>query len=174
MELKQNEKDLTGWLMFFLAVYVGLGSFVSMLMDVIESVGSKSGLLVVLIALLSNIPFMIIAVATIRAFCLYKSNAVSLAKTYVLMRAMAAFMLLTMGFVEAQANTMYTAIGALIGCVIWFVYLHVSKQVKRMIPVETRQWKMLEKIMLIICATIVFLFTGLCCLGYIINQFSAQ
>lgn len=171
---QSKEKVFTGWLAFFLGVYLGLGSWVSLLFNVIINIGEKNGPLTLIICLILNGIAMFVAIAAIRAFCLYKSNAVSLAKTYIIIRVMDIFMVMSVACMLGNSPDYSQEIGAFIACVVWYVYLHVSKQVKRIIPVETRTWKRLEKCLLTIYAVIVLVFVSLCGLALLVAMKTAE
>lgn len=175
----KKEKDIKGWLAFFVYVWVGLGSILSVALSLILLISQRADLDVSIFLLLYDVFPLLIGIATVRAFVLEKNNAVSLARTFLIMRIMLGVMMLFIGWVCANPflyaysmmgcvleSILFTPVGnvilsSVVQCVIWFVYLHRSKQVKSVIPIEMRTWNKFEKILLSVYVLLVlFLILG--------------
>lgn len=157
----KKEKDIKGWLAFFVYVWIGLGSILSVVLSLILLISQHADLDVSIFILLYDVFPLLIGVATVRAFVLEKSNAVSLARTFLIMRIMLGVVILMLGWVGAQPVLYTYSIGGCVQCVIWLVYLRCSNQVKYVIPAETRTWNKFEKILLSVYVLLVlFLILG--------------
>lgn len=157
----KKEKDIKGWLAFFVYVWVGLGSILSVALSLILLISQRADLDVSIFLLLYDVFPLLIGIATVRAFVLEKNNAVSLARTFLTMRVMLCVVLLMLGWVGAQPVLYTYSIGGCVQCVIWLVYLRCSNQVKDVIPAEARTWKSFEKILLSVYVLLVlFLIPG--------------
>ena len=84
-EALEEEKSISGWLAFFLWVGVGLGALISAIMGVAQTFGQGFGWLFSSTYLIMIVSLLVIATLTIIAFYKRKSNAVSLATTYIAM-----------------------------------------------------------------------------------------
>lgn len=157
----KKEKDIKGWLAFFVYVWIGLGSILSVVLSLILLISQHADLDVSIFILLYDVFPLLIGVATVRAFVLEKSNAVSLARTFLIMRIMIGAVILMLGWVGAQPVLYTYSIGGCVQCVIWLVYLRCSNQVKDVIPAEARTWNKFEKILLSVYVLLVlFLILG--------------
>lgn len=153
----QKEKDIKGWLAFFVYVWIGLGSILSVVLSLILLISQHADLDVSIFILLYDVFPLLIGVATVRAFVLEKSNAVSLARTFLIMRIMLGVVILMLGWVGAQPVLYTYSIGGCVQCVIWLVYLRCSNQVKDVIPAEACTWNKFEKIIVTIYTLLVLL-----------------
>lgn len=157
----KKEKDIKGWLAFFVYVWVGLGSILSVALSLILLISQRADLDVSIFLLLYDVFPLLIGLATVRAFVLVKNNAVSLARTFLTMRVIICVVILIIGWVCANPFLYAYSMMGCVQCVIWFVYLHRSKQVKSVIPIEMRMWKSSEKILLSVYVLLVlFLILG--------------
>ena len=157
----KKEKDIKGWLAFFVYVWIGLGCILSVVLSLILLISQRADLDVSIFILLYDVFPLLIGVATVRAFVLEKSNAVSLARTFLTMRVIICVVILIIGWVCASPFLYAYSMMGCVQCVIWLVYLHRSKQVKSVIPIEMRTWKSSEKILLSVYVLLVlFLILG--------------
>ena len=140
-EYLQRTTRIHGWLTFFLIIMT-IGSFISAIgilseVNPEEYFGSHY-LMASDIALACIMP--IIALYSLFAFIRRKPNAVFWAKTYmVIVFIVNLFILLSGEYEESGAGSLPHLIGTSIGTVLWFIYLCVSKQVKKVIPPSFRK-----------------------------------
>lgn len=151
-EQKKDEK-ISGWLAFFLWVSVGLSTIVNIIITAINSD---------VYAFLSISPLLLLqtvsAVLTIYCFYKRKGNAIACAYCYLLTILFFAIINLigdAMG-VSLSEKEIISTIRSLVWVIIWFVYLYVSKQVERIIPINTRYW---GKLSIILISSIAFVFS---------------
>lgn len=144
----EPENKISGWLTVFL--WLGLaGGSVLTLVNILPSLKLFSPLLssLFLIMALSAIST---AIAAIYAFYKRKSNAVSLALTYIGMVALDGIMTLVLDQIIDSASINMTAIRSFVWAGIWLTYILCSDQVKNLIPRETRRWGGFEKMTLLV------------------------
>lgn len=142
-EYLDEDTKIKGWLSFFLFVTVGVGMCVSALMILtdISSLGLECYIAmydVVMIALL-----LLTGISTIVAFCKRYPNAVALAKTYmffVLIKNIVDIILSkTFGISDTIGIGTVNPYSAIVGNLIWILYLYRSQRVKRVIPKSIRK-----------------------------------
>lgn len=145
---QQSDKEASvgGWLALFLWVGLGGGATVSFFSLLISSLYEDP------LSLLFTLPIatimVTIAVLAIIAFYRRKSNAVSLAYTYLTMVAIdgvAALLFAAMGIADIA---FVDGLRPLIWTTIWACFLHYSSRVADLIPEQQRTWSMPERILL--------------------------
>jgi hypothetical protein len=159
--LRQYKSDVSvsGWLAFFLWVGIGVGLLFTIIFSFIELVNNFHPL-IFFFYLIINSCYGVVGVSTIIAFYKRKTNAVSLARTYILMVVIEAISVVFMSCFGAELD-IFASIRSFIWATIWFVYLSVSKKVELIIPEETRTWGKLEKIALFLHIGVCLILTGL-------------
>lgn len=148
-EREEEKKDgITGWLAFFLWVGVGLGAIISC----VTTITSLSGVgwTPFSVALFGTYLGSMVAVAVMTIVAFYKrsENAVALATTYVVMIAADAVLQFIVSVMIEEDPITKDVVRSFVWAIVWFCYLRMSKQVKRVIPEEKRSWKLAEKILL--------------------------
>lgn len=141
-------QSMPGWIMFFLVVGVGLGSIVSFITIIGEAMGSDFSLLLLSLFFIDAFSFLATAVYTIYAFAKRKSNAVSVATTYIAMIVIDGIMGLILSVVLDETSELQDTIRQFVWGLVWFSFLRKYKKVEEWIPKENRTWKLPEKIIL--------------------------
>ena len=163
IELNKKERGIKGWLAFFVYIWVGLGSVFSFFFMLITLIRFRADMDVSILLLFYEVIPLIVAIVTVRSFVLEKNNAVSLARTFLVLCAFKAFIVFVLCGIAKVNNWFYIYFfGIYVQCVIWLIYLNHSKQVEYVIPLETRTWKLFEKILLSIYALLVLVFMLMC------------
>ncbi|MBR2030960.1 MAG: hypothetical protein IKA04_01965 [Alistipes sp.] len=150
-----EENDISGWL----AVFLWIGLLGGALLSIGTSLFNGSfnqGLFVAVIQVLYLIPLVLSAILAIIAFYKRWPNAVSLAKSYIIMIYMDAALSLLSLIILDNPSIVTWCIRNLVWATLWITYLHQSEKVKIVIPETVRVWKAPEKILLAIF-TIVWL-----------------
>lgn len=140
---KENPSDesIHGWLKFFLIFFVGIGSVGSLMMSYVafEPDGnfwiSASDVAFALV-------YLTVGILTLVAFHKRDTDAVFLAKTFVVLCFASNLLALfaTEGTV-GNNKSIVRLIRTIIWCCIWFIFLYNSNQVKRLIPTSYRKSK---------------------------------
>ncbi len=139
-------KSISGWLFVFLWLSVGCGALVSVIMALVNlSANEYSAFFVSLCSLMIG-ALSVTAVATIVAFYKRKSNAVSLAITYIAIILLDGILLISMAAISNDSVLAISAIWQFLCGGVWLAYLIMSDKVKAVIPKATRVWGALEKI----------------------------
>lgn len=153
IELPSDEK-IHGWLKFFLIFFVGIGSIASLIISIATFEAGDNFWISSSDIVFATI-YLVTAVLTLVAFHKRDTDAVFLAKTFVVLCF--ASNLLGLFATDGQVGSdkiITRLIRSIIWCCIWFIYLCNSNQVESLIPgsyrkTKTRDW--------IIIATIVLL-----------------
>lgn len=135
-----SDEDIHGWLLFFLIVFVGLGSTWSIVELFGLNLGNES-IWISIYTVVTVLCYVSTGVFTIIAFKKRDSDAVILAKTYIIIRF--ALSILALASDDLTSRETSQTISSIFWCVIWFIFLYCSKQVKRQIPIrksKTRDW----------------------------------
>ena len=159
---RKEDGDISGWLAFFIWVYVGIGAANTLVTSIIHTIGQGLNGPFFYVYIVSSIFLFVIAILTIVAFYKRKTNAVSLAYTFVTMRALDGIATLVVAMTSASTDpTMYgQAGGLLIWAIIWGIYLHLSTKVKCRIPLPERTSGIIGKIFIAIYAICLTVYTG--------------
>ena len=152
-EQSSSHKKIHGWLTFFL-VAMGLMIALSSIFSIkdwptLEFFDSGHGYNMSLLGAVSNaimvIGVIILGVYTIFSFYNYKSNAITLGKSFIVI-------FFVMNLLKIfESISLAKLIGGLMWCVIcvsWFLYLTYSKQVKTLFPKEERKLFRRDKLLL--------------------------
>ncbi len=138
--------EIRGWLTFFLALGVGVGSILSFFLGIKDFsmedfvspwFGGLTNMLGYVFAFFSIVLFPVLAAYVIYSFYTYKPNAVFLGKMYLIVIFLSNVLVLFGG--EEDSVGSYRLLKALFWSVIWFVYLCVSKQVNELFPKRNRK-----------------------------------
>ena len=143
--LKQNT-EIRGWLSFFLFIVIagGLISFIYPIITYNSQEYSGSFFLSIADPIQG---FMLFGLAcyTLYSFTNRETNAVFLAKTYlVVIFLVNLFLVIIGGYEQNGLGSLPQLVRSLIWAVIWFVFLHQSTVVQEVIPVEYRKAKSID------------------------------
>lgn len=150
--------EIGGWLSLFLWLGLG-GGVITSFFYVLPELPILSPLFKVLIVLIAATAA-VVAIATIYAFIKRKPNAVSLARTYIVMVAIDSVVSLYAGYIMDDPESYAACLRSVIWVSIWFAYFMRSKRVAALIPHETRVWKPFEKAMLAAFVGLNLIFVG--------------
>jgi hypothetical protein len=131
-----GDTNIHGWLTFFLCCFVGIGSVASLIMILATSSISEydGNIWLYLCDIGYGIFYLITGVYTIYSFYSKKCNAVFLGKFFVVLCFLSNIISL-IGSDEGTTTKVVTqSIRSLVWCLIWFVYLCRSKQVREIFP----------------------------------------
>lgn len=140
MDAEEPCPPIHGWLLFFLFVFVGLGSIVSMIMDLVDYDFSSPAFITAGI-IISDLAYLATAAFTIVAFYKRHTDAVYLARIFVVACFVINLGALIISSDELSSNEVTTCIKSIIWCGIWFIFTFASQQIKERIPEDTRQFK---------------------------------
>lgn len=155
-EIEQpSDEDIHGWLKFFLICPVGLGSIITLISNLVELRDLESNFWLTAFAMSFVLALVGSGIMTLVAFYKRDSDAVFLAKTYVIL-CFASNILALFG-VEGEANgdkLVAQFIRSIIWCCIWFIFLCNSNQVHRLMPksyrkTKTRDWVIIAFVILV-------------------------
>ena len=138
-----------GLLVAFLWLGLGVGT-VAYVLHTISSGIFSFGPTLSLLGAMRLVPLVLVAILAIVAFYRHSSNAVALAKTYLSMILVDALAMFVYFVICSDSAYLMFIIISLLGCSGCFIYLSNSESVKAVIPLATRKWKLLEKILLAI------------------------
>lgn len=140
--LKQNT-EIHGWLSFF-CFTIALGGLISAFYPIVTfNLSDYSGSYVLgMVDVIPGILLFVLAIMTIVALSRRDTDAIFLAKTYVIACFASNFLVFLAGDYEAKGmGSLPQIIRSLIWGVIWFLYLHNSNQVQEVIPSDYRKTK---------------------------------
>lgn len=149
-QMPQQPKPISGWLAFFLWVGIGLGAVASCVFAFAELKNVTLTPLGILIAAGIQGSMLGVAIMTIIAFYKRKPNAVALAMTYIAMIAIDGVLQIIINSMVGDAEFDRNIVRSFIWAAVWFAYLKNSRQVAARIPAETREWKLPERLLLLI------------------------
>lgn len=142
-------EDIHGWLLFFLIVFVGIGSIWSIIELFSLNLGDEN-IWVSIYTVVTVLCYVSTGILTLVAFKKRDSDAVLLAKTYIITRFILSILALASDDLTSRETSQ--TISSLLWCVIWFIFLYCSKQVKRQIPYrksKTRDWLLIGAVILL-------------------------
>ena len=143
---EERGKSISEWLFVFLWLGVGCGALISVIVALVDlSTNEYSAFLASLYCLMIG-ALSVTAVATIVAFYKRKSNAVSLAVTYIAMILLDGVFAIIIAAISNDSIVTISAIRQFIWGGVWLAYLIMSDKVEAVIPKATRVWGALEKI----------------------------
>lgn len=157
-QIPEVKEEVSGWLAFFLWFGVIGGACFSAVLQLLNLEYDFNWIFWA-IDIMLILCLLTIAVKTVVAFHKRKSNAVSLATTYIAMIVLDGIMSFIIGIATNDSSTYPSAIRQFLWGGIWFAYLINSNKVRNVIPKSTRTWKWFEKIILIIYILILSTFT---------------
>lgn len=149
-----SDEDIHGWLKFFLIFFVGIGSVGSLVMSLV-SFGSGDNFWISASDVVFALVYLAVGILTLVAFYKRDTDAVFLAKTYVVLCF--ASNLIGLFVTEGELGSdkiVVRLIRSIIWSCIWFIFLCNSNQVRGLIPVSYRKTKTRDWI---IIATIILL-----------------
>lgn len=149
-----SDEDIHGWLKFFLIFFVGIGSVGSLVMSLV-SFESGDNFWISASDVVFALVYLAVGILTLVAFYKRDTDAVFLAKTYVVLCF--ASNLISLFVTEGELGSdkiVVRLIRSIIWSCIWFIFLCNSNQVKGLIPVSYRKTKTRDWI---IIATIILL-----------------
>lgn len=161
----QSSEKIHGWLLFFLICYVGIGMLAMLINDIIDLGDSNEMTWVAALALSFLFTIAAAGIMTLEAFNHRDTDAVFLAKTYVVL-CVVANIIGILGIDQATEPKEIIGLmrGVFIG-VIWFLFLCCSKQVKRLIPKENRRTKTRDWILIAAAVLLPFI-----CFGFVFDE----
>jgi len=139
-EEEESVEPIHGWLTFFLFVFVGLGSIISIIIDFTDYDFSIPAFITAG-AIISDIAYLTTGAFTIVAFYKRHSDAVYLARIFITMGFIFNVSFLMLNENEIPQKELMSTVKSLFWCGIWFIYTFTSQQVKDRIPQETRRFK---------------------------------
>ncbi len=140
-----SNEDIHGWLMFFLIFFVGIGSIGTLIRSFVTFDAAYDFWLSVSDVVFA-LGYLVTGVFTLIAFYKRDTDAVFLAKTYVILCFISNLFAL---FVSDGSDKMVSSmIRSIIWCCIWFIFLCKSKQIQRRIPRNYRKTKMRDWIII--------------------------
>ena len=153
-EAKEEGRKSTigGWLAFFLYFVIGLGCLASIFKGVLElKSGDMSiyGMPMKLVYVMYIASAVIAAISTIAAVHNRRTNAVSWARTYMVMIIIDGLVFVIGSILIDEPmgrGDVRSIIRSFIMPIVWLSYLSLSERVQNVIPPETRTWGRLEKI----------------------------
>lgn len=155
-----SDEDIHGWLKFFLIVFVGIGSVASVVLN-FATFESGDNFWMSSSDVVFSLVYLATGISTIVAFHKRDTDAVFLAKTFVVLYFASNLLgLFTMDGENNSTKVVTSMIRSIIWCCIWFIFLCNSNQVERLIPVTYRKTKTRDWI---IIATVILL--PLACIG---------
>ena len=158
---RSTKEDLTvsGWLALFLWLVIGGGAIASLILSILDVYRDFN--FIILLYYLILLPCIILtAYLTIKGFYKRDSKAVSLAKTYIAIKAIDTISSIIMSVILDDYTGIQQIVRSMIWCGIWYSYIVNSKKVKVLIPEEIRTWGKTEKLILAIVLMLnIFLLT---------------
>lgn len=153
-----SDENIHGWLLFFLIVFVGIGSVGSVILNLV-TFESGENFWMSSSDVVFSLVYLVTGIFTIIAFHKRDTDAVFLAKTFVVLCFASNLLgLFTMDGESSNTKVVTSMIRSIIWCCIWFIFLCNSKQVERLIPIsyrktKTRDWIIISTVILlpIIC-----------------------
>ncbi len=138
-ELEECE-PIHGWLIFFLFVFVGLGSVVSLAMDLYDYDFSNPWIITAGV-IISDLAYLATGVFTIVAFYKRQPDAVHLARIFIIACFIINLGALMLNNDGLSANEVTTAIKSIVWCGVWFIFTFASQQIQERIPHYWRRFK---------------------------------
>ena len=163
----QREASVSGWLAFFLWVGVGGSVIGTTINTFIAFLPVGFTLFTALFCMLYIACYLVTAVLTINAFYQKKSNAVSLARTFVGLVLVDLVSTIIIGFIVDDFSDVLNIIRPAIWSCIWLTYLSIASVVENLIPSVTRTWERTEKVILSV-------FIVLCILGCGVTYYNVK
>lgn len=153
-EEQPSDEDIHGWLQFFLYVVLPFNALLIFVEGIKEYSADPDGWVLCFQFGLGAL-FSVIAILTIKAFHRRDTDAVFLAKTFVVsVFVINVFALCIADSADFSGEDIFELVKGLIWCVIWFSFLCCSEQVKRLIPkssrkTRTRDWVVIAAFVLV-------------------------
>lgn len=155
-----SDESIHGWLKFFLIFFVGIGSVASLIFNFV-TFDSGDNFWMSASDVAFSMVYLVAGICTLVAFYKRDTDAVFLAKTFVVLCFASNLLgLITMDGGATSNKAVTSMIRSIIWCCIWFIFLCNSAQVERLIPIGYRKTKTRDWI--IISAVILF---PLICIG---------
>lgn len=140
---------ISGWLAIFLWLVIGGGAIASLILSILDVYRDFN--FIILLYYLIFLPCIILtAYLTIKGFYKRDPKAVSLAKTYIAIKAIDTISSIIMSVILDDYTGIQQIVRSMIWCGIWYSYIVDSKKVKVLIPEEIRTWGKTEKLILAI------------------------
>lgn len=129
-----------GWLKFFLIFFVGIGSIATLVMDFIDY-DFDNPAFINAGAMIADLAYLATAAFTIVAFYKRQSDAVYLARIFIISCFVLNLGALLINSEGLSSKEVTAALKSIIWCGVWFVFTFASNQVKERIPEHMRQFK---------------------------------
>lgn len=156
-----SDEDIHGWLKFFLIVFVGIGSVGSVILNFV-TFDSGDNFWMSSSDVVFSLVYLVTGIFTIVAFNKRDTDAVFLAKTFVVLCFASNLLgLITMDGGDNSTKVVTSMIRSIIWCCIWFIFLCNSNQVERLIPVSYRKTKTRDWIIIAAVILLPFICIGL-------------
>lgn len=156
-----SDEDIHGWLKFFLIVFVGIGSVGSVILNFV-TFDSGDNFWMSSSDVVFSLVYLVTGIFTIVAFHKRDTDAVFLAKTFVVLCFASNLLgLITMDGGDNSTKVVTSMIRSIIWCCIWFIFLCNSNQVERLIPVSYRKTKTRDWIIIAAVILLPFICIGL-------------
>lgn len=146
----EDSKKISGWLALFLWVGLGGGGLFSLIKSIADVVNEGYGVYFSIVYLTIAIAVFVTAIYAIWAFYNKRTNAVSIAKTYIGIVVLDGLVGLFLSWMLNDGSMIYQTVRQLSWAAIWFSFLMKSEDVDYIIPEETRTWGKIEKIILLV------------------------
>lgn len=154
IELNSRESGIRGWLAFFIWVGVIGGAVGSVIIGIRLLTENTFGLAYSIVYGIMLAVLMLTAVLTCIAFYSRSSNAVSLAKTYIVMIALDGISYAIICMLTRNTFEIAQVFRQILWSIIWYSFLIKSQDVGNQFPVDRRKWGVTEKILLSIYVAI--------------------
>jgi NADH:ubiquinone oxidoreductase subunit 6 (subunit J) len=127
-----GERNIHGWLTFFLCFFVGFGSVLTLIMNILSAQNYEGNIWFSVADLAYSLIYMAIGFTTISAFYKKKCDAVFLGKIFVIICFSSN--IISLWETEVPDRYVIKSIRSLFICCIWFIYLCASNQVNELFP----------------------------------------
>lgn len=162
IELNSRESGIRGWLAFFIWVGVIGGAVGSVIIGIRLLTENTFGLAYSIVYGIMLAVLMLTAVLTCIAFYSRSSNAVSLAKTYIVMIALDGISYAIICMLTRNTSEIAQVFRQISWSIIWYLFLVTSQDVGNQFPVDRRKCGVTEKILLSIYVAIELFYIGGC------------
>lgn len=142
-----SDESIHGWLSFFLIFGVGLSSIASVIMSIVTDDSGVEPIVYYLDICISCL-YLILGIFTIVAFKKRDTDAVFLAKTYIIYCFCLSIIGLFGGNEDLSGKETVRLIRSVVWCCIWFIYFCNSAQVERIFPKSYRKTKVRDWVLI--------------------------
>lgn len=144
-----GKEKITGWLAFFLIVFVGLGSVLSLVMSCLDNSTGSYQWNPEIGDVAFAVIYSIVGAVTIMAFYSRQSDAVCLARIYIVLCFLSNALVLCLSDHDADTpRELRNMLKSLVWCVVWFVFTYKSEQINRLFPRQMRRSRLRDWLLL--------------------------